>query len=386
MRHLRIVLAAAAFLATGPGCKSRGPNSTTAGVFADSDAGLVVLFAPDDERVCAVACDGERLATAYAAGLPLDPRTQCTTVMRCATAAELEPQALRIDACAVKAAQAPSFIEAVRAQRVANAAAKDARVPCEPELQALVATLLGRPDQPLTGVDRLATELKVSAATALDWLAARGYLVDAGDAARPIDPTTVADVVRMKDELLIRLSTAKSVAASVSDLGNTLSAAQALRGKLVGTVETARRDKETRDRLAAEAAARAEAERVAAETKRVQDEAAEKRRRVALYEKLRNNGSRCYEAEKSVVRSGYTLTTSGFGARLYFRPSETGFEWHMASIIDGKTLDDTFAPKDYVCAYARCTGPGAEPITIDEDGDGFTMTIYGRHYVANFKC
>jgi hypothetical protein len=364
------------------GCKSSGvQTSDEAGVFADSDQGLVLVFSPGDvpERLCATVCDGESIARAYVDRRPLDAKKQCTNVMQCVFASDLKQITAAIDACYAKADKAATLIEAVRAERIANPAAANAVAPCEAEIARLTRVLKQVPSEPIKPelVGRITTELEKSTETALTWLGAKGYLTNISSTAQ-LDGATTSELAHLREDIMLRTNAKATLTQYNADLAGTLSAMRGLGARMPDLLESARREmllkraEEQVQRVAAQEAARKEL--VGGE----QGTSATDKRRRGPWEALRATGSWYVAPARN--------SSSPLATHLEFnRP--LGFIYSNADFNSRKIDSSRFKPKQYTCEYDRCWGDPqeqggwtVEPIVIDPDGRGFTMATHGNHF------
>jgi hypothetical protein len=372
---------AVALLSAGAGCKARTTDSAAAGVFSDSENGLVVIFAPDDARVCAVVCDGEAIARSYAGNQPPDAGTQCTTVMKCALESDLRPLTDAVDRCTGQAVAAKSFIDAVRAERLAGTASADAKAPCQSEVGAFIAALLAKDGTPIPppATALLQKELTLSADTALTWLAAQGYLLDSGKAA-DADPTTLDQIASLKEQVVLRAVAARSASQRVSDLMTALTAMRGLTPRVNASVQVAQAAKQQKDRAAALAEQERQNKIWEDAQRRVRLAREEKQRSLATYRKLA--GSRLWQCYTTgVLLSGFQYVIGG--AKLYFDQDNGAFVYHQADPTTWLINDSVIPATRFTCAYDICTSVDrTKTLRLDADGQGFTTASPVVHLSA----
>jgi hypothetical protein len=362
MTRLAALIGSAGLLLGGPGCKVRSvrTNAPEASL-ADSEAGLVVLFAParrDD--VCSVVCDGERIARAYAARLPLDATALCTNLMRCAAVASVAPLASKIDACFGKTAATRGILDAVRAQNLSRPDGERAASPCDADVAVLVDAIGRERREQISGavVAQLNAQLAASTDTALGWLAMRHYLTDGEAAAKAPDPAALANAMNVQDNVVRLKDAAQSSAGKVATVAAAVQAMRGLTARLGSTIAQTQAAKQAAERSA----------RLEAEAKAVRDRE-EVSRSSAMVARLRAAGDRFIYREPG---------DSAKGALLVY-DKERGFDYHAWGPFSGRTYDDSWAPSHYDCYYATCSD-GLGNIRIDDDARGFVLERRGYHF------
>jgi hypothetical protein len=347
-------------------CKVRSTTaSEETGILGSSDNGLAVIFAPGGsaERMCAVICDGERIAADYADKVPLDPVKLCTSEIHCVSAAAVKSATDAVTACYAKAERSTTLLEAVKAERIANPSIGNNVAPCEPEVGRLTATMLEAPGEPLAPslVQQLTKELTSSTETALSWLAAAGYL--AGSAAAPTDPTSTIEIVTMTEKIVLDTTARQTLTDRNADLVRMLAAMRGLSRRLPGEVSAAQERKRKNDAAIAQAAWDAQIAEINRRAKEASDAADRQRQYRAPWEALKNWSS-WYSAPRGWMSAGTFLDFN----------VDMGFVYRNGNIYTRQLEEWKFASHAYSCAYYSCTSrDGGAPITIDTDGHGFVM-------------